>query len=91
MGSIFLNAPPSWVVLSQDSSGDESKAQMIGIPVEDEKPDNDAPPKDQQVIPKAPQPVAPTPAESKTTGKAAVMEAKGWGVERFFLVEVFFF
>ena len=62
--------------LSQISSGDESKAQMIGIPVEDEKPDNDAPPKDQQVIPKAPQPVAPTPAESKTTGKA-VMEAKG--------------
>ena len=58
------------------NGGDESKAQMIGIPVEDEKPDNDAPPKDQQVIPKAPQPVAPTPAESKTTGKAVMEDSK---------------
>ena len=60
---------------------------MIGIPVEDEKPDNDAPPKDQQVIPKAPQPVAPTPAESKTT--KAVMEARGGEGWKDFFVEVF--
>lgn len=45
--------------------GDESKAQMIGIPVEDEKPDGHAPPKD-QVTPKVPQ-----PAEKNTK---AVME-----------------
>ena len=58
---------------------------MIGIPVEDEKPDNDAPPKDQQVIPKVPQPVAPTPAGKDPT--KAVMEA---GVEGGQFFHVFF-